>query len=352
VKGLILAAGRGTRLRPLTFTRPKPVIRVAGRPIIAYGVEKLKRAGIEEIGVVVSPKTEEEVKNALAEAFPGEEFTLIVQENPLGLAHAVATARDWLGEEDFILYLGDNLMEDGVERLKSFFEARRPAAALALIPVDNPSQFGVAEVEGERVVRLLEKPKDPPSRLAVAGVYALSPAIHEAIADLSPSARGEYEITDALEALIEAGKEVLWQELTGWWKDAGRPDDLLAANRLILESQSPRLEGELENSQVEGAVVVEPGARVKNSRLLGPLYVGKGAVVEDAYLGPYTSLGPRAVVKDAEVEDSVLEAEAVLEGVRLHGSLLGVGAEVVKKNGRPKAPRLILGDLSRVEVPS
>jgi len=350
MKGLILAAGHGTRLRPLTYTRPKPVIRVAGRPIIAYAAENLLQVGIEEIGVVVSPKTRDEIAAAL-EGTPGARFSYLVQEDPQGLAHAVRVARGWLGEEPFLMYLGDNLFENGVGTLVEAFRRERPSAAIALVRVEDPRQFGVAVVKGGRIVRLVEKPEDPPSNLAVAGVYAFTPAIHAVIERLKPSARGEYEITDAIQGLVDAGEKVLGVPVVGWWKDTGRPDDLLEANRLLLQKLEPRTEGRVEASRLEGPVVVEPGAQVRNARVLGPALIAEGAVVEDAFVGPYTAVGPGAVVRDAEVEHSILEAKSRLEGVRIHGSLIGVGAEVKKLDGRPRTPRLILGDLSRVEVP-
>ena len=351
MKGLILAAGHGTRLRPLTYTRPKPVIRVAGRPIITYAVENLLAVGVREIGVVVSPKTHDEVVTAL-KGIAEARFTFLTQENPQGIAHAVAVAREWLGNDSFLLYLGDNLFENGVGALVEAFENERPSAAIALVEVANPTQFGVAVVEKGRIRRLVEKPKDPPSNLAVAGVYAFTPEIHEIIRDLRPSARGEYEITDAIQGLLDAGKPVLGVPVTGWWKDTGRPDDLLEANRLLLSNLQRRIEGEVGGeSRIEGAVVVEPGARVHNARVLGPALIARGAVVENAFVGPYTSVGPEAVVRDAEVEHSILEARARLEGVRIHSSLLGVGAEVRRHDRRPRTPRLVLGDLSRVEVP-
>jgi len=350
MKGLILAAGHGTRLRPLTYTRPKPVIRVAGRPIIAYAVDNLTRVGIHEIGVVVSPKTREEVAAAL-NGHPSARFTFIMQEDPQGLAHAVKVARDWLGDDSFLMYLGDNLFENGIDDLVKAFEKEKPSAALALVEVKDPRQFGVAVVENGRIVRLVEKPKEPPSNLAIAGVYAFTPEIHAMIEDLKPSARGEYEITDAIQKLIDAGKPVLGVPVKGWWKDTGRPADLLEANRLLLTQLEPRVEGTVEGGQLYGPVVVEPSAQVKNSRILGPALIAEGAVVENAYVGPYTAVGPKAVVKDAEVEYSILEAKARLEGVSIHGSLLGVGAEVKRHDRRPRTPSLILGDLSRVEVP-
>ncbi len=346
MKGLILAAGRGTRLRPLTHTRPKPVIRVAGRPIIRYALENLKEAGVEEIGVVVSPETLGDIRLALE----GEKVAYILQEEPQGLAHAVAVAQGFLGDSPFVLYLGDNLFQRGIRRFLEAFQG--VDAVIALVPVENPRQFGVARVEGGRVVELLEKPQDPPSNLAVAGVYVFSPAVHQAIAGLKPSPRGEYEITDAIQRLIQQGRRVLGVEVEGWWKDTGRPEDLLDANRLLLEEISPRVEGLVQESTLTGRVVVEKGAVVVGSTILGPAYIGEDARVEGAYIGPFTSLGPGARVVGAEVEYSILEegAELLHTPLRLQASILGVGARVAGRNGLPKAHRLILGDLSQVEL--
>ncbi len=350
MKGLILAAGHGTRLRPLTYTRPKPVIRVAGKPIIAYAVENLLEAGIHEIGIVVSPKTEAPVKAALN----GEDrahFSFIRQDDPQGLAHAVKVAREWLGDDPFVMYLGDNLFEKGILEPVRQFQKTRPAAAIALVEVEDPRQFGVAVVEGGRIVRLVEKPKDPPSKLAVAGVYVFGPEIHEVIAELRPSARGEYEITDAIQGLLDGRQTVLGISVQGWWKDTGRPNDLLEANRLLLAGLESGVMGEVTGSEIGNGVRVEAGATVRNARVLGPALIAAGAVVEDAYVGPYTSVGPGAVVRDAEVEDSILEDEALVEGVRLHGSILGIGAKAIRHTARPQTPKLILGDLSTVELP-
>ncbi|WP_234507303.1 MULTISPECIES: glucose-1-phosphate thymidylyltransferase [Thermus] len=347
MKGLILAAGRGTRLRPLTHTRPKPVIRVAGRPIIHYAVENLREAGIEEIGVVVSPETEKDIREALT----GYGVRYVLQEEPQGLAHAVAVARDFLGDSPFVLYLGDNLFQKGIRPFVAAFR-EGVSAVIALVRVEDPRQFGVAVLRGNRVVRLLEKPQEPPSDLAVAGVYVFTPEVLEVIQDLKPSARGEYEITDAIQGLIDRGREVVGVEVLGWWKDTGRPKDLLDANRLLLEELSPRVEGEVEASELTGRVVVEKGAKVVRSTVIGPAFIGEGAVVEGAYVGPFTSLGPGARVVRSEVEYSILEDHAALEDValRLQESILGVGAKVQSRNGLPRAHRLILGDLSQVEL--
>lgn len=352
MKGLILAAGRGTRLRPLTHTRPKPVIRLAGKPIIYYALENLREAGITEVGVVVSPDTQEDIKQALKD-FQGVEITYIVQETALGIAHAVGTARDWLGSSPFVLYLGDNLFQKGIT---SFVEAFKqgPSAVIALVRVPDPRQFGVAVLNEGRIVKLVEKPKEPPSDLAVAGVYVFGPEIMQIIAELGPSARGEYEITDAIQGLLDNHKVVMGQEIEGWWKDTGRPNDLLDANRLLLVEQhpSPVIHGETVDSQVTGRVLIEKGACIKNSTILGPAHIAAGAKVEGAYIGPFTSVGPGAVVRQAEVEFSILEDGASVENVplRLHECILGVGVRVTTRMGLPKAHKLVLGDLSTVEL--
>lgn len=350
MKGLILAAGRGTRLRPLTYTRPKHVFRVAGKPIIYFAVKNLREAGIHQIGVVVSPENREDIMQAL-EGFPGVSLSYIVQEEPRGLAHAVGVARDWLGESPFVMYLGDNLFQSGITRFVSSYRAG-VGAVIALVRVPDPRQFGVAVLEGGRVVRLVEKPKEPPSDLAVAGVYVFGPEIHPIIADLEPSARGEYEITDAIQGLLERGHPVLGMEVEGWWKDTGRPHDLLDANRLLLVEMSPESKGQVWESKITGRVVIEEGAVVRESTILGPVMIASGAIVDGAYIGPFTSVGPGAVVRRAEVEFSILEDGAVVEDVplRLHESILGVGARVTSRDGLPKAHKLVLGDLSSVEL--
>ncbi|ADR37609.1 glucose-1-phosphate thymidyltransferase [Oceanithermus profundus DSM 14977] len=351
MKGLILAAGRGTRLRPLTHTRPKPVIRVAGRPIIHYALENLKGAGVHEIGVVVSPDTHDDVRAAL-NGMTGVEVAYILQERPQGLAHAVSVAREWLEDDPFVLYLGDNLFERGIAPFVRAHAQGGPAAVVALARVEDPRQFGVAEVAGRRILRLVEKPERPPSDLAVAGVYVFDARIHGLIEGLEPSARGEYEITDAIQRLIDGGHEVQGLPIEGWWKDTGRAEDLLDANRLLLAGIEPKNEGRVEESRLIGRVVIEEGATVLRSTVMGPALIAAGSRVEDAFVGPFTAVGPGAEVRGSEVEYSIVADRAVIENVptRLQECVIGVGARVTSRQGLPRAHRLVLGDESRVEI--
>lgn len=269
MKGLILAAGRGTRLRPLTHTRPKPVIRVAGRPIIHYALENLKGAGVHEIGVVVSPDTHDDVRAAL-NGMTGVEVAYILQERPQGLAHAVSVAREWLEDDPFVLYLGDNLFERGIAPFVRAHAQGGPAAVVALARVEDPRQFGVAEVAGRRILRLVEKPERPPSDLAVAGVYVFDARIHGLIEGLEPSARGEYEITDAIQRLIDGGHEVQGLPIEGWWKDTGRAEDLLDANRLLLAGIEPKTKAGLRRAASSAAWSSKKGRRCCAPRSWAP----------------------------------------------------------------------------------
>lgn len=354
LKGLILSGGHGTRLRPLTYTRAKQLIPIANKPNLFYVVEDLHGAGITDIGVVVSPETGGEVRAALGDgARFGVHFTFIVQESPLGLAHAVRVARDFLGDDPFVVYLGDNLLSGGIRELVAEYRAGQDDAIVLLTPVDNPQQFGVAVLdEAGRVARLVEKPVEPPSNLALVGVYLLNPAVHEVIDTLRPSWRGEYEITDAIQGLIDRGFRVRACRVRGWWKDTGKPEDLLDANRLLLSRVAREVQGTVEASEVIGDVVIEPEARVVRSVIRGPAHVARGAVIEESYLGPYTAVGARARVVRSEVEYSILLDEAEVRDLpyRLDASIIGHGVLV---HGNSNGPRrhtlqLVLGDRSRV----
>jgi len=354
-KGLLLAGGKGTRLRPLTHTRAKQLIPIAGKPNLLYALEDLLQAGIRDIGVILSPETGDEVRSALGDGSHwGVKLTYIVQEAPLGIAHAVKTARGFLADSPFVLYLGDNLLSGGIKHLVEEYRQTRPEAIVLLSPVEDPRAFGVVVLDqAGQVVRLLEKPKEPPSNLALVGVYLFGPEIHPIIQRLRPSGRGEYEITEAIQGLVDAGLRVVAHQVRGWWKDTGKPEDLLDANRLVLSSLVRRVEGVLEEAQLVGEVVVEPGARLVRSTLRGPAYVGAGALIEDSFIGPYTAVGRGAKVIASEVEYSILMDEAQVHALpyRLDSSILGQGVVVDGQgNARRHTLQLVLGDRSRVRL--
>ncbi len=356
MKGLVLAGGKGTRLRPLTFTRAKQLIPIANKPNLFYCVEDLVAAGITDIGVVISPETGDEVRVALSdESQWGAHFTFIVQEEPKGLAHAVMTARGFLGDDPFVMYLGDNLLSGGIGHLVEEYAQGKVDCIVLLTPVENPSQFGVAVLDNfGHVTRLIEKPKDPPSNLALVGIYLFGPAVHEEIAKLKPSGRGEYEITDAIQGLVDSGRRVTAHTVRGWWKDTGKPEDLLQANRLVLSQIARSVLCEVVDSQIDGECVIETGARITKSVIRGPVHIASGAVVEDSYIGPFTSLGRDCVIRGSEVEYSILLDQAEVIGVpcKLDSSILGLGASVkgCGSGKRAGAIRLVLGDRSQVEL--
>ncbi len=351
MKGLIPAAGLGTRLRPLTYTLPKPLLSVTNKPIIMFAIEDLRDAGITEIGIIVS----DFVKAAMEKEgldVDGVTITYIRQVEQLGIAHAVKQAREWLAGDDFCLYLSDNLFEDGVTRYVDTFRAENVDAVIALVKVPNPREFGVAVLDSlGKVMKILEKPKDPPSDLAVAGVYCFKNRILDVIDNLSPSARGEYEITDAIQGLMNVGT-VRGLEVTGWWKDTGRHDDLLDANRLLLERIEPLVLGESLNSRLVGRVRIEAGAVVKDSTVIGPALIGANSHLENVYVGPFTSIGESASLKNVELEFSIVQDEARLEDVpvRMQECLIGRKAQVKGSNKVPRVHRLVLSDASVVEL--
>jgi glucose-1-phosphate thymidylyltransferase len=354
LKGLILSGGAGTRLRPITHTSAKQLVPVANKPVLFYGIEALVDAGVEEIGIIIAPETGGEIRAAAGDgsAF-GAEITYIVQDKPAGLAHAVLTAEQFIGDSPFVMYLGDNLLRDGIRGLVSTFRAEEPHALILLTPVDDPQSYGVAELDGERIVRLIEKPKDPPSNLALVGVYLFTSAIFAAARSLEPSWRGEYEITEAIQALIDDGHRVRSEVVRGWWKDTGQLADMLEANRLVLEELETRLEGEVdEGSRVEGKVVLEEGASLTRSVVRGPAVIGAGACIEDAYIGPYTSIGEEVHVRRSEVEHSIVLAGSVVEdlGTRMEASLLGRNVKLTRSEGRPETLRLLVGDSCEIEI--
>src|SRR4051812_18097855 len=353
LKGLILSGGAGTRLRPITHTSAKQLVPVANRPVLFYGIEALVAAGISEIGIVIAPETGEEIRDAVGDGSRFEaSITYIVQDEPAGLAHALLCAEDFLAGSRFVMYLGDNLLRDGIAALVEAFRAAEPDALILLTHVQNPSEYGVAELDGQRIVRLIEKPKDPPSDLALVGVYMFGPAIFDAARGLDASWRGELEITEAIQRLIDQGRRVESHLVTGWWKDTGRLEDMLEANRLVLEELEPRNEGEVVDSRVEGRVAIERDAHLQGSVVRGPAIIGAGARIVDAYIGPYSSIGEGVEVIRSEVEHSIILAGSRVAdlGARMEASLLGRDVRVERSDGVPQTIRMMVGDNSEVGI--
>jgi glucose-1-phosphate thymidylyltransferase len=354
LKGLILSGGRGTRLRPITFTSAKQLVPVANKPVLFYGIEAMAAAGIREVGIIIAPETGDEIRGAAGDGSQfGVRIEYIVQDEPAGLAHAVLTAEPFLGASPFVMYLGDNLLQGGMEDLVQEFRAAAPEAKILLTPVPDPQNYGVAQLGGDgSVVRLVEKPSEPPSDLALVGVYMFTPRIHDAAKAIEPSARGELEITDAIQWLVDNGHRVEPHVVRGWWKDTGRLDDMLEANRLILDTLVRRIDGEVDQAQVDGRVVVEEGAVLERATVRGPAIIGAGAVVRDAYVGPYTAVGRNCVIESSEVEHSILlEGSSVrnLDG-RMESSLLGRDVAISRGARQPRAYRFMVGDKSEIGI--
>jgi glucose-1-phosphate thymidylyltransferase len=354
LRGLILSGGKGTRLRPITHTSAKQLVPVANKPVLFYGIEAMAAAGIREIGIIIAPETGDEIKEAAGDGSRfGVELTYILQDEPLGLAHAVLTAEPFLGESPFVMYLGDNLLQGGIDDLVSSFRANEPDALILLTPVPDPENYGVAELNGANTVkRLVEKPKQPATDLALVGVYMFTPGIHDAARAIEPSGRGELEITDAIQHLVDQGRRVDPHIVTGWWKDTGRLDDMLEANRLILENIEPRVDGTLIDSQVDGRVIVEAGATLVRSTVRGPAIIGAGARLTDCYVGPYTAVAEHCEIDRAEVEHSILlsgSSVCDLKG-RMESSLLGRNVKIRRGDGQPRAYRFMVGDNSEIGI--
>jgi glucose-1-phosphate thymidylyltransferase len=356
MKAIILSGGKGTRLRPLTYSGAKQLVPVANKPILWYGIESIVAAGITDIGIIISPETGEEVKQITGNGDRfGAKITYILQEQPAGLAHAVKIAQPFLGDSPFIMYLGDNIIEGKVDSFLAQFNQQNLDGLILLRQVSNPSAFGVAKVDDKgRVLQLIEKPKDPPSNLALVGVYLFSSAIHEAIAQIKPSARGELEITDAIQRLIDLKKPVEACTLEGWWLDTGKKDDLLEANRIILDTQiTPAIEGELDDqSQAIGRVKIGAGTKVINSSIRGPAIIGENCYLENCFIGPYSSIADDATLIDADLEHSVILRGAKIDRIqqRLVDSVIGRRAKLTVASRRPKALRFMIGDDSQVEL--
>jgi glucose-1-phosphate thymidylyltransferase len=353
LKGLILSGGKGTRLRPITHTSAKQLVPVANKPVLFYGIEAMAAAGIRDVGIVIAPETGDEIRAAVGD---GERFgvavTYIEQDEPLGLAHAALTAEPFLGDSPFVMYLGDNLLQGGIEELVAAFRENEADALILLTQVPDPENYGVAELRDGAVVRLVEKPPEPSTDLALVGVYMFTPAIHGAARAISPSARGELEITDAIQHLVDSGLRVEPHVVEGWWKDTGRLDDMLEANQLILDNIEPRMDGELVDSRVDGRVVVEAGARLERSNVRGPAMIGAGTRLVDAYVGPYTSIGEGCTIENAEVEHSSLLSGSSVRGLagRIESSLLGRNVVIARDDHQPRAYRFMVGDNSEISI--
>jgi glucose-1-phosphate thymidylyltransferase len=360
MKGLILSGGKGTRLRPLTYTSAKQLVPVANKPVLFYAIESIVAAGIEEIGIIIG-ETGSEIRAAVGDGSRfGARVTYIPQEAPLGLAHAVLIAEEFLRDSPFVMYLGDNLIAGGITELVSEFRHLGCNSEILLAEVPNPEQFGVAELTPEgKVRRLVEKPPEPKSNLALVGVYMFDAAIFESVRRIKPSARGELEITDAIQDLIERGLDVHPHIVRGWWKDTGKLDDMLEANRIVLEGMEIRRGGNLgkhgeigAGSRIEGRVQIGEGVELIDSLVRGPVVIGDGARLEHAFVGPYTSIGERCTLVRCEMENSIVLADSEIRDIplRIDGSLIGRNVRIVKTDFKPKAYRFMLGDNSEVGI--
>lgn len=353
MKGLVLAGGRGTRLRPITHTSAKQLIPIANRPILAYGLEAIAAAGIREVGIIVGD-TAADIRAAVGDgsAF-GLKVTYIPQDAPLGLAHAVWTARDFIDGSPFLMFLGDNLIKDSLRPLVERFEREQPGALLLLAPVPNPSAFGVVELSGDRIVRLIEKPKNPPSNLALVGVYLFDPVILDVIPKLKPSWRNELEITEAIQMLLEDDRKIIYQKISQWWKDTGKKEDLLEANRFVLkEMTGDVILGTVEQSDVHGPVQIGAGSRLVRCRVTGPCVIGENCYLEEATIGPFTSISSNARITRSEIHHSILMEEVELSNLPrpLTDSLLGRGVRIVRDSACEGSFRLMLGDQGEIQL--
>ncbi len=353
MKGLILSGGKGTRLRPITHTSAKQLVPVANKPVLFYGLEALAHAGIREIGIVVGD-TQAEIRAAVGDGSKwGVRVTYIEQDAPRGLAHAVLISESFLGDEPFVMYLGDNLLKHSISRFVEEFDREKPAAQILLARVPDPQMFGVAELKDARVVRLVEKPKTPTSDLALVGVYMFGKAVFDSVKRIKPSSRNELEITEAIQDLIDRGLDVRPHIVEGWWKDTGKLEDLLEANRLILDTIDRQIDGTVDAaSRVEGKVIVQAGATIEQSVVRGPVIIGAGAKISGAYVGPFTSIGDGVELRDTEIEHSiVLEGAKITDlATRIEDSLIGRNVRIFRLPVRPTAYRFMLGDNSEVGI--
>jgi glucose-1-phosphate thymidylyltransferase len=353
MKGLILSGGKGTRLRPLTFTQAKQLVPVANKPVLFYGIEALRDAGIRDVGLVVG-ETKDEIRAAAGDGSRwGLRITYIEQEAPLGLAHAVKISRGFLKDEPFVMYLGDNILKSGIVSLVREFEDKKPNSMILLTPVPDPQMFGVAELREGKVVRLVEKPKEPKSNLALVGVYLFDRNVFEAVNAIRPSGRNELEITDAIQYLVDKGYEVQAHFVSGWWKDTGKLEDILEANRLILETIQSRNEGAVDGaSRLNGQVAIEKGVVLRNTTVRGPAIIGEGTEIVDTYIGPFTAVGRNCRIVGTEIEHSiVLDGSEIVDiGSRIDESLIGREVKIYKCPPKPSVFRFMVGDKSEIGI--
>jgi glucose-1-phosphate thymidylyltransferase len=357
MKGVLLSGGTGSRLRPITHTGPKQLVPVANKPVLEYAIEDLKEAGITEIGVILGNKGREEIQELLGDGSEyGVDLTYIVQGNPLGLAHAAGCARDFVADDDFVMYLGDNILKQGITELVESFRAGDYGAGIALQEVDTPEQFGIADVaEDGTVTELIEKPNEPPTNLALIGIYVFSNEVFDAIERLEPSWRGELEITDAIQMLLDDGHDIDSQVVRGWWKDTGKPEDILEANRLVLEDEQLKRNGHTApDATVEGSVEIHETATIENGAVVrGPVSIAENSVIESGtYVGPYTSIGPDTTLEGVHIENSVVIGESTIQtNGKIVDSLLGRGANVGRADDQlPEGRRLVVGENSQLKL--
>ena len=348
MKGLIISGGYGTRLRPITYSQQKQLIPVANKPILFYAIEDVIEAGAKEIGIVLGPNKKQVMKTVKSENW-AVEIDFIYQGKPKGLAHTILVAEDFLDDE-FVMYLGDNILREGIVEHAKRFKENNYDASIMLTEVKNPQQFGVADInEDGTIERLVEKPEVPPSNLALVGIYFFKPVILEACKSIKPSWRNELEITDAIQWLIDNGYEVGWTKVEGWWKDTGKPEDILEANRLILDDIQTKSDGTAKNSRIIGRVIIEKGTEIKDGIVKGPSIIGKDCVIKNSYIGPYTSIGNECVIEDTEIEDSIImDRSEIIEGGRIIESLIGKEVKIKRKTDLPNGMRLIIGDNSEI----